>query len=222
MRFWRQAFTLFLRDLRMEGRSGEILGVVFPFAVVALVAVPLTTDASRNTISTLGPPVFWLILLLLGMHVSLRNTGSESLTQRRHLALSGADPVARFVGRSMATTVLLGGVAIACLPTMVIMYDPDSVSIASMTVPLALFTPGLAMLTTLIGDISAGLRLRSALVPMVVAPLAIPLVVPASQASRSLSTDGSSLAWILLLIVADLLLGIVGVLMSETIEETTL
>lgn len=221
MTFWSQVLLFARRDLTIEGRSGEVVGVVMPFAAVAVLVVPLTATAT-SSLRALGPPVFWLILLVFGMQVAMRNTGLESPSQRRHLALAGADPVARFTGRSIAMTVLVWAVAAVTLPLMHLLYSPEASPLWATLAALVAFAPGLAMLTTLIGDISAGLRMRSALVPMVTAPLTVPLLVAGSQMVVSIAEGEGSLTWLLLLILTDLSLAITGVLAASAIEDTTL
>ena len=84
--------TVGRRDLRIEGRAGEVSSVVLPFAAVAVFVVPLATNTLEIRLADLAWPVYWLIALLFGMQVALRQTGTESQTQRRHLMLLGIDP----------------------------------------------------------------------------------------------------------------------------------
>ncbi len=51
------------------------------------------------------------------------------------------------------------------------------------------------------------------------APLALPLLIGAAQATDSLLRSGGILPWLLMLVLADLLLAIVGVLTARPLEE---
>ena len=82
-----------------------------------------------------------------------------------------------------------------------------------------LFAAGLAQLATLAADLTIGLGARSSLAPLLVAPLALPLLIGAAQATNSLTVASGILPWLLMLVLADLLLAIVGVLTARPLEE---
>jgi len=221
-RFWGQAGAIARRDLLIEGRAGEVLSVVIPFAAVAVFVVPLATDTLERRLADLAAPVYWLVALLFGMQVSLRQTAVENQTQRRILALTGADPAARFVGRSAAAALLTLAVLTVTAPLVILFYQPPVEGLATMIPIVGLFAAGLAMLSTLAGDVTVGLRTRSALAPLLVAPLSVPLIIGASQALESLAHGRGTLTWTLLLIVTDLSLAVTGVLTARHLEEATL
>jgi heme exporter protein B len=220
-RFWRQAWAVARRDLLVEGRAGEALSVVLPFAAVAVFVVPLATDATASLLERLAGPVYWLVALLFGMQVAIRQTVVESLAQRRMLALLGLDPAARFTGRSLASGGLLYVVLLAIAPMVALFYDPELPPLPVFVAVLALLAAGLAMLGTLAGDVTTGLRTRSTLAPLLVAPLAVPLLMGASQALEPVSRAGGTIPWILVLVIADLALAVTGVLTARPLEEAT-
>lgn len=219
-RFWTQAWQVAKRDLLVEGRAGEGLTIVLPFGAVALLVVPLATNGRAALLAELAAPVYWLVALLFGMQITLRQTAVETPTQRRLLTLLGLDPVARFAGRSLSATLLLVVVLVVLAPLVLLFYTPAPVEgLAAMLPVLVLFAGGLAMLGTLAGDITAGLRTRTSLAPLLVAPLAVPLLMGAAQALDSLAQGDSILPWVLLLVVADLALAVAGVVTARTLEE---
>lgn len=222
MRFWTQALSIAGRDLRLETRSGEVFGVVLPFAAVAVFVVPLATDALESRLDELAYPVFWLVALLFGMQVTLRQTGIESRMQRQTLVLLGVDPAARFVGRTLAATLLTTVVMITIAPLVVLFYNPAGIPDVGKALLIILgFSVGLAMLSTLAGDITVGLRTRTSLAPLLGVPIAVPLVIGASQAIESLVGDGGTMTWALLLVVTILALAVTGVLTAPALEDAT-
>lgn len=221
--FARSAAAIAVRDLRVEMRSGEATSVVFPFAVVATWVAPLATDASPALLRDLAAPVYWLVVLLFGMMIVFRQTALETSTQRRALALTGLDPAARFAGRSAASALMLAPVAGVLVIPMVVLYDyrPPS-GVWWMAPVLALAAAGLAMLGTLAGDVTAGLRARTSLAPLLMAPLATPLLMGASQALESLIAGRGIITWVLVLVIADLGLAATGVMTARALEEIAL
>ena len=227
MTFLRQVMVIARRDLRVEGRAGEVTAVVLPFAAVAVFVVPLATGdpgvPSETLLRDLAAPVFWLVGLLFGMQVSLRQTGSETRTQRRHLALLGVDPFARFLGRAGAAAGLTWLLLLVTGPLVILFYNPEPVGRLWLMIPvLLMFSAGLAMLGTLIGDVTVGLRARSALAPLIVAPLSVPLLVGVSQTLESLARGRSTLTGLLLLVISDLVLVATAALASKPLEDATI
>jgi heme exporter protein B len=220
--FWTQTFAIARRDLMIESRGGEVFGVVLPFAAVAVFVVPLATDALATRLDQLAYPVFWLVGLLFGMQVALRQTGTETLVQRRTLALLGIDPAARFTGRSLAAALLTIGVMVVIAPLVVLFYDPrDIPSIGPSLLAVIGFSVGLALLSTLAGDVTVGLRTRSSLAPLIVAPISVPLLIGASQTLEALILGRSTMAPALLLTVTVLSLAVTGVLTAPALEDAT-
>jgi heme exporter protein B len=222
MTFWRQVVVILQRDLVVERRASEALTVVMPFGVVALMAVPLAVGLDLPVISRIGPPVFWATALLFGMQVALRHSAADTAPQRDLLALLGVDPAARLVGRSLSAGTLLATYLAITAAAMVLFYSPELTPGWPNLIPVGLlFAAGLAILATLSGEITAGLRSRSSLAPLLVAPLSIPLLVGASQAQESLTRGDGILIWTLLLVAVDLTLGITTVLVARPLEEAT-
>ena len=79
---------------------------------------------------------------------------------------------------------------------------------------------GLALLGTLAASITSSVNAGPALVPFIVAPLAVPLLLAATQALDSLRPSDSILPWVLLMVAADLALIIAGVLTARPLQET--
>lgn len=221
--FWRSASIIALRDLRVEIRSGEALSVVFPFAVVATWVVPLATDASRSLLRDLAAPVYWLIFLLFGMMIVFRQTAVETSDQRRVLALTGLDPAARFAGRSAASALILVPISGTLVFPIIVLYDYRPPSGTILMVPvIILAAAGMSMLGTLAADVTVGLRARTSLAPLLMAPLAAPLLMGASQAMESLIAERGIIIWVLVLVIADLGLAAAGVMSARALEEIAL
>lgn len=220
--FWQQAWTLARRDLTIERRSREILGVVVPFSAAAVFVVPFVTDALAVRLAELAFPVYWLVALLFGMQVALRQTGTETLAQRRHLALLGVDPVARFTGRVLSGTVLILAVLAVTAPLVYLFYDPAPIPSAWPITPvLVLFALGLAMLSTLAGDVTTGLATRTVLAPLLVVPVSVPLLLGAAQTLESVVRGRTTLSWVLTLVITDLALAVTGVVTARPLEDST-
>ena len=223
MRFWKQALEIARVDLTVEGRIGSTLRITLPFAVVALMVFPLALDLQLVLVSTIGIGVFWALGILFGMQVALRQSATDTRERRDLQALLGVDPAARFVGRLISGGVLMSGFLFIVLLAMVVLFDPavPDGGWPVLIISTFLVAIGLTELGTLAGEVTTGLSNRTVLASLIVAPLALPLIIGASQSVGALSRDTGILPWILLLIASDLALAVAGVALAQPLEEAT-
>lgn len=223
MTFWRQAFEIARIDLMVERRIGNTIRITLPFALVALMVFPLALGLQLNTVSTIGIGVFWALGILFGMQVALRQSATDSRERRDLQALLGLDPAARFVGRLISGGALMGGFLLTLLVGMVVLFDPVVPDGAWPVLILStlLVAIGLTELGTLAGEVTTHLANRTVLASLIVAPLALPLIIGASQSVEALARDAGILPWILLLIASDLALAVAGVGLAKPLEEAT-
>ena len=220
MTFWRQVRTIASYELLIERRSGETWSIITPFAAAALMTIPLAIGINIPLISSIGWPIFWSIALLFGMQVAWRHVSSERNAMRDAIILLGVDPAARFTGRVVASGVLLSGFMLVIGALTVFLYTPDELNRWPWLIVVGLlFAAGLAQLATLASDLTIGLGARSSLAPLLVAPLALPLLIGAAQATDSLLRSSGILPWLLILVLANLLLAVVGVLTARPLQE---
>jgi heme exporter protein B len=221
--FWSQALEIARVDLRVERRLGDVMRIILPFSVVALLVFPLALGVDLSAISRIGPAVFWAVGILFGMQVALRQAANDNPERRDLYSLLGVDPAARFAGRSLSGSVLMVGFLAALLIGMIVLYSPRLPE--GWPVPmiggLLLTGIGLTELGTLAGEVTAGLRNRTALASLIVAPLALPLVIGGSQTLESLARGAVILPWILLLVATDLALAVLGVALARPLEEAS-
>ena len=223
MSFWGQTLEIARVDLRVERRLGDTLRIVLPFAVVALMVFPLSLGIELAVIRRIGPAVFWSLGILFGMQVALRQSVADTQERRDLHALLGVDPAARFVGRMLSGGVLMLAFLVVLFIAMVLIYGPTLPpgSWSTVLIGTVLFSIGLTELGTLAGEVTTGLRNRTALASLIVAPLALPLVIGASQSLEALSRGTGILPWVLLMLATDLTLAVVGVGLARPLEEAT-
>ena len=218
--FFGQARTVASRDLLRERRSGEVVWVTLPFGAVALLLVPIAIGTDAPTLRAVGVGMFWVVVMLFGVLVSVRRTGADSQSQKDMVSLTGIDPAASFVGSASASALLLVVFEMILGLLTIALYDITIVGWAWVPLILALVAIGLGLLGTLAGGIVATDRSAAALVPLIVAPMSVPLLIAATQAFEGLRLGHSILTWILMLVVVVLVLAIAGVLSARPLQET--
>lgn len=203
-----------------ERRRGEVLWVTIPFGVVAMLLIPLAVGADVPRLRELGPGLYWVVVLLFGVLVTVRTTAADSPQQRDLNRLIGLDPAAGFVGRALASFVFLLGFEVVVGLATIALYDVSLRGWWWMPAILAVTGAGLALIGSLAAAIAGSVATGPALVPLLVAPLAVPLLLGATQALNGLRLGEGILPWLLLMITVVLILLIVGVLTARPLQET--
>ncbi len=223
MTFWKQAIEIARVDLSVERRTGDVFRIVIPFSVIALLVFPLALGVDLSGISLIGPAVYWALGILFGMQVALRQAAADTPERRDLYSLLGVDPAAKFAGRAISGSLLTLGFFSALLVAMLILYNPRLSNgwVGPAIASTVLAAIGLTELGTLAGEVTAGLRSRTSLASLIVAPLAIPLVIGGSQTLEAITRKASILPWILLLLATDLALAVAGVGLARPLEETS-
>lgn len=220
--FWRQVKEIARKDLMVEGRAGEALFITVPFGAVALMLIPLAIGTDKPLLAKVGPGMFLAVALLFGMLVAFRQTAADTPPQRELLALLGTDPAAKFVGRVATSTLLLLVFEIVLVPVTVLLYNPGRVDRWPwLLFVIALLAAGLALVGTLAGTVTAGLKTRSTLTPLLVAPLSMPMLMASSQLLEALRSGASIIVWAVLLVAIDLTMAVIGVVTARPLEEST-
>jgi heme exporter protein B len=218
--FGSQVIAVVERDLARERRRGDVLWVTIPFGAMALLLLPLAVGTDSVLLQRIGPGVYWVTVMLFGVLVSVGRATVDTPAQRDAAALLGLDPAAGYVGRSTSAAGLLIVYEIVVGSVAVVLYGFELVGIPWLIVTLILVAAGLGLLgslaASLVGSSSAG----SALVPLLVAPLSVPLLLGATQAYEGLRSGNSILPWMLLMAAVVLAAAIVGVLTARPLQET--
>lgn len=221
MRFWSQAWEIARVDLLVERRLGDTLRVVIPFSVVGIMSFPLALGLRADLVRDVGFGVLWAMGVLFGMQVALRHSASDDRARRDLQALAGVDPAARFAGRVISGAVLMSLFLLVLGLAMIVLFTPDLPDgvWAVATASALLLGIGLTELGTIAGEVASGLRSRTALASLIVAPMALPLVIGAAESVQALERETSILPWVLLLVAVDLALAVVGVILARPLEE---
>lgn len=218
--FVSQVRTIARRDLARERRSGEVLWVTLPFGAIALLMIPLAIGTDAPTLQRIGPGLFWTIVMLFGVLIAIRQTNAETTAQRDQVALTGLDPAAIYAGRVTASFLLLVVFQAILGVVTLVLYDVTLEGVLAFPLLILLVGLGLSLLGTLAANIVSSGTNATALVPLLVAPLSIPLLIGATQTLEALRLGASSLTWTLLMIVTVLVLAVAGVLAAQPLQET--
>lgn len=221
MTFWKQAREIARKDLVVEARTSEVLLMTAPFGAAALILIPLAIGTDTPLLNQIGAGLYWIVVLLFGVLVILRKSAVDGPPQNDVIRLLGVDPAARFAGAVATTALLLLLFEILLAPVVIALYNPDLRGWGWLVLILPLTALGLALLGTIAAGVTTGIGTRTSLTPLLIVPLALPLLLGATQALEGLRLGRGILPWLTLLAATDLALAVAGVLAARPLEEAT-
>lgn len=180
---WRDALLVAGKDLRIELRSRVALWQVVPVAVLSLVLYAFALGPVRATLASAAPGLFWLAVLFSTVLATQRSFAIESGEGTRDgLRASGIDPAGVFLGKAAAVAAELAVLQVVLWVAMSLLFGVQVHTVWLALVASVLATIGLAAAGTLYGALSAGLRVRETLLPLLVLPVVAPVLLAASRA----------------------------------------
>jgi len=219
---WRDAALVAGKDLRIELRSRIGLWQVVPFAVLVLVLVAFAIGPDTASLRNAAPGIFWIAVLFSTVLSVQRSVAIESGEGTRDgLRLSGIDPAGIFLGKAAAVGLQLLVLQIVLWVGVTFLFNVR-VHVVWLAIATSLLaTVGLASAGVLYGALSAGLRVRDTLLPILVLPVLAPVLLAGSKAWQS-ALDGnasSGAEWLRILIPFAVIYLVVGIVLYGPLQE---
>lgn len=221
--FLRAALTIAARDLRAELRSRELLGLMALFALLAILVFSFALELDRPGRQDAVSGVLWVTLLFASILGHNRSVALE----REH---GGFDalllaPVARsaiFAGKLLANALFTLSIALLLLPLLTVLYNlPQFPPALLLIVPPGCL--GLAAVGTLLAAMTVQTRARDSLLPVLLLPVALPLLLAALRAGNAALGNlpqAELQTWLLMLLLIDAIYLAAGFLLYETVLES--
>lgn len=220
----RRAWIMVWKDVLSERRSKESLNALVFFSVLLLFVFQFALGPERERVEMALSGLLWLGFILAGMLAF----GRTFLVERENdcwegLVLTPGDKSAIYLGKLAANVLVMAVVEAALLVLFAVFFGMDFTSaLFALSAVLALGTLGLAAVGTLFGAITAQMRARELLFPVLLLPAVVPVLlgsVSATQVVLGGQALGEAAQWLKLLAAADLVYLVVGVLTFEFVLE---
>lgn len=220
----RRAWVVLWKDLLTERRSKESLNALFFFTLLLLFLFQFALGPDRERLQAALPGLLWLGFVLAG----LLGLGRSFLLERDNdcwegLLLTPGDKSAIYLGKLLGNIILMAVVEAVLLVLFVVFYNMDLGSaLGSLAVVLALGTVGLAAVGTLFAAMTAQVRARELLFPVLLLPAQVPVLLATVSATQTVLLGqplSESAHWLKLLAAADVVYLVVGVLTFEFILD---
>ena len=214
----RDAVLVLGKDLRLEFRSRVIINQVLPFAVLVLVLFAFALDPDRRLLTQATPGLFWLAVLFSTLLALQRAFGVESADGVTDaLRLSGLDPAGIFLGKAAGIAVHLLALEVVLGLGVTLFYGATPHGPVLLVSTCLAATAGLAAVGTLYGVLSAGMRVRDTLLPLLMLPVVAPVLIAATEAFAAAydQASGEGWRWVGLLTIFALLYLAIGIFAFE-------
>jgi heme exporter protein B len=223
MRFFHQAMTVAMKDLRSEFRTKESLNASVSFALVILVLFSFAMDPTSDQMREMSGGLLWLVFAFAGALVLNRSFARElSNDCLDALVSSPVSGAALLIGKTVANFLLLLVVEAICLPAFGILYDLNWARQPWMLLAvLLLATWGMTVIGTMFSALTVNLRLRELMLPTLIYPMMIPALMAAMRLTTIL-IGGDSLApgdwiWLRLLVGFDIIFTSLALALVEVV-----
>jgi len=220
--YFRKVWLVAAKDLRIELRAKEILGVMAAFSILAVIIFGMAFDLRVPRSEMVAPGVLWGVLLFTGLLGLNRSFSAEADHQTLlALLLTPVERSAIYLGKLIANFCFMGSAVLILLPVMLFIFD---VNFFSPWIILTLFLGVLGYISvgTLFAALTVGIRSRESMLPILLLPVLAPLFM-AGLKMTEMVIDGRSLAsfqnWLGMLIAFDLIFFTAALLIFDLIWE---
>lgn len=220
------------KDLLTERRSKAAFNAMAFFAALVLFIfsfalgpdIPSVGTAGQTLLQYLWPGLLWVAIFFTGIlalgrsfQLEMENGGLEALR------IYPGDRKALYAGKLIANLLVLTAMELLLIPFAAILYSLDLWSKLPAVLGIALLgSIGFAAVGTYYAALTANLRARDVMLPLLLFPIQIPVVVASVKATALLLRGdpmGEMGAWLRLLITTDVILLTVCMLTFEYVIE---
>jgi len=195
MRVLRQIMLLTAKDLRIEARSRQTLGLVIMLGILIIVVLGLGLSAQGKAPAFSATAILWVAYLFGGVLCFEKTMAVE----RHDGALAGllAAPVDRgviFAGKLLSNLALMFMLACVVTPVAIVLFNFDlSAAPGGFIIVTVLSMIGFAAVGTLFSAATSSSRLQGGLLAILVFPICLPLVVTSTKMLIGLFAEGHPL-----------------------------
>jgi heme exporter protein B len=220
----RRAWIVVWKDVLSERRSKETINSLVFFSLLLLFVFQFALGPERARVEAALPGLLWLGFILSG----LLAFGRTFLVERENdcwegLVLTPGDKSAVYLGKLAGNVLVMAVVEVVLLVLFAVFFGLDFTRmLLPLAAVLALGTVGLASVGTLFGAITAQMRARELLFPVLLLPAVVPVLLSSVSATQTVLAGeplASASAWLKLLAAADLVYLVVGMLTFEFVLE---
>ena len=224
MTYLRRALAVVGKDVLVERRSKETINALVFFSLLLLFVFQFAIGPDRERLTQAAPGLLWLGFVLAG----LLGLGRSFLVERENdcwegLLLTPGDKSAIYVGKLAGNILMMAVVEVMLLALFTVFFNLDLwPALPALGVVLVLGTLGIASVGTLFAAMTANVRARELLFPVLLLPVLVPVLLATVKATEAALAGEPASAyghWLQLLAAADVVYVVTGLLTFDFILE---
>ena len=190
-----QIAAIVWKDFVTELKTRELLSAMFIFALLVILIFIFSINLSIVKASEVGPGILWVAFLFAGT-IGLNRS---FMLEKENGCLMGlmlvpADRTTIYFGKLISNLIFLLIMELFILPLFMIFFNIDLLShLGPLLVVVFLGTLGFCALGTLLSSLSANLKTREIMLPILLYPLLIPIIIGVVRMTGQI-LDGTELA----------------------------
>jgi len=209
--FLRHAWTIASKDLRSEFRTKETLNASVSFSVAILLLFSFAFDPTAESTREFAGGLLWIVFLFASTLVLNRSFARELPNDCLDVLLSSpASSAAIFLGKALASFLIILIVELFCIPVFSLFYNIDMFQNPwTLFAVNALATWAITVIGATFSALTVNLRLRELMLPVLIYPMLIPPMMAAFQLTAALISGepftADNFLWFRLLIGFDII-----------------
>jgi heme exporter protein B len=213
------------KDLISEVRSRETLSSMFFFALIVILVFSFSFSMDQQAARELIAGIMWVAFAFTGM-IGLGKSFAAELQNDclEQLQISPTSKGAVYLGKLTANLLFMLVVEVILFPMFVMFFNLDVVEeLPLLLLIFAMATLGLSTVGTLFSAMTVQIRAREVMLPILLLPLAVPVMISAVEATRG-ALNGDPVAlygnWLQLLAVFDIVFTVLSFWAFEWILDS--
>ena len=225
MPFWKAAFAIFRKDLRIEFRTKEVFNSSAVFALLVIVMFSFAFEPTSDQARELSGGLLWIAFAFAAMlglsRTFAREVPNDSLQGLRMAPVSAS---AIYTGKLLSNIAFLSLIEMLVLPIFGLFFNVSLWAVAPQLVVVVLLGSwGLSAIGTTFAAIAASIRLRELMLPVLLLPIELPLIVYLVESTTVLVTGGESIVelgvWMRMALGFDIIFTVLSLFLFEYILE---
>ena len=225
MNFLRVIQWVVWKDLISELRSRETLSSMLFFALIVILVFSFSFSMDQDAARELIAGIIWVAFAFTGI-IGLGKSFSAELQNDclEYLQGSPASKGAIYLGKMLSNLLFMLVVEVLLFPLFIVFFNLDVVEeIGLLLLIFFLATLGLSAVGTLFSALTVQIRAREVMLPVLLLPLAVPVMIAAVEATRgALNADPFSLysQWLELLAIFNVIFTVASFWLFELILDS--
>ena len=223
-KYFRQVMTIIWKDFITEIKTRELFSSMFIFALLVVIIFIFSINLSLIKASEVGPGVLWVAFLFagtIGLNRSFMLEKENGCLQG--VLLAPMDRTALYFGKLVSNFVFLLIMEVFTLPLFMVFFNIDLLPhLLPLLYVIFVGTLGFCAVGTLLSSLSANLKTRDIMLPILLYPLIIPIIIGSVRMTGQLLAGeqlSSMMNWVSLTLCFDIIYIAISIMVIDFVLE---